>query len=357
MKKIKSTYRASGYGLMLLLFLFGAIAAGCGKHESEAQSQTDKERLRKVPVSTEEVRPRPIRDVLVLPGETEAWQDVRVPSDIAGRVEWIGFREGDAVKKGELIGKVDVSALKAALDRAQAAFDLADQVYRRRLELYQKKLIAQEELDRSRTERSLAVGNLEQARVEYERGFIRAPVSGVVNHLFVDQGEFIGRGEPFADIVNIERIEVIVDAPEMDVRYLEKGQQAEVRIDAFPGRKVIGFLDFVAYKANPATKTFRIKVLIENREREIRPGMIAKVAFLRRVIDDALTAPLFALVDKSGERILYVEEEGIARARTVSLGVVEKDRVQITEGLAPGDHLIVKGQNELEEGMRVEVKK
>lgn len=355
MKKGRIIYRR--LGLFLALIFLALAAGGCDRRESRAEAESEKgTTTRTVRVSIEEVSPRPILDILILPGETEAWEDVRVPSDMVGKVEWIGPSEGDEVKKGDLISKVHASSLKAALDQAQAAFDLADQVYRRRVELFDKKLIAKEELDRSSTERSVAEGDLKMARVEYQRGFIHSPIDGVVNHLFVDQGEFIARGEPLADIVNVDRIKVNVDVPEMDVRYLDKGQDAFVRIDAFADDKRIpGKVDFVAYKADPSTKTFNVKVIIPNSEHSIRPGMIARAAFMRRVIPDALTAPLFALVDRGGERLLYVEKDGVVEARTVSIGVIQGDRVQITEGLESGDHLIVKGQNDVEEGMRVEV--
>jgi len=342
-------------GLALLLSL-SLLAGGCGQTETNAQDETEKRAERVVQVSVEEVTPSPIRDILILPGRTEPWEDVRVPSDLDGKVEWIGPREGDAVKKGELIAKVDVSSLKASLDQAQAAFDLADEIYQRRLGLHEKKLIAKEELDRSRTERSVALGDLDKARVLYDRGFIRTPIGGVVNHLFADQGEFVGRGAPLADIVNVDKVEVNVDVPEMDVRFLSRGQDAGVRIDAFPDRLIPGTIDFVAYKADPATKTFDVKVIIPNPEQKIRPGMIARVIFLRRVLPDALTVPLFALVDKSGERLLYVVEDNVVHARTVSIGVLEGDRVQIAEGIQPGDKVIVRGQTEVEEGMKVEVR-
>jgi membrane fusion protein (multidrug efflux system) len=79
------------------------------------------------------------------------------------------------------------------------------------------------------------------------------------------------------------------------------------------------------------------------------------VAFLRRVIPDALAAPIFSIVDKGGERILFVEKDGVVQARTISIGAIEGDKVQITKGLHPGDHLIVTGQTEVEEGMKVQV--
>jgi membrane fusion protein (multidrug efflux system) len=329
--------------------------SGCGPSESREQSGKTQNQVKVAKVSVVTVEPVPIRDILVLPGETEGWLDVLVSADTTGRVEWIGPQDGDVVKKGQLVAKIDVSALKAALDRTEAAFKLADDLYSRRQKLFKSKIITQEELDRSLTERTLAEGTLRQAQVEYERGFLRSPISGLVNHLFVDEGEFLERGKSMVELVNVDKIKVNVNVPELDVKYLQVRQKAKVQIDAFPDRVLLGTVDFVAYKADPFTKTFKVRVIVDNADHKIRPGMIARVAFLRRLIGDAVVAPLFSLVDKGGERILFVEKDGVAHARTVSLGVIQGDRIQITSGLNVGDRLIVTGQTEVEEGMRVQV--
>jgi len=341
--------------MVLALFFLSFTLNACRDSQSSAKVENAQNQERTVKVSVIEVEPVPIRDILTLPGETEAWQDVLVSADTGGRVEWIGPREGQKAKKGELLVTIDVSALKAALDRAEAAFKLADDLFQRRQQLFERKIINQEELDRSLTERTVAQGNLQQTRVEYQRGFIRSPIEGVVNHLFVDEGEFVDRGGPVIDLVNVDRIKINVNVPELDVRYLKVSQETKVTIDAYPGLQMPGVIDFVAYKADQATKTFPVRVLIENPSHEIRPGMIARVFFLRRVIPDALVAPLFALVEKGGERLLYVEKDGVAHSRSVKIGVLEGERVQIIEGLNAGDHLIVGGQTEVEEGTRVRV--
>lgn len=346
------------YSLSILLALLLAIIslAGCGRSEGKSGNENSPPQPKRVPVSVITLTPTPIKDVLVLPGQTEAWQDVRLASEADGVVEWMDPKEGDPVKKGQLIAQIDVSALKAALDQAEASFDLADKLYQRRKMLFERKVIATEELDRSSNERTLALTRLRRARVEYERGFLHSPVNGVINHLYIDVGEFVDRGNPVADIVNVDKIKINVNVPELDVRYLRIGQKALVTIDAFPDRQLSGTIDFVAYKADPATKTFNVRVLIDNQARDIRPGMIARLAFLRRVITDALVVPLFALVDKGGERIVFVERDGVVYARTVSIGVIEEDRIQIREGLEAGDRVIVSGQREVEEGMQVLVR-
>ncbi len=340
----------------VLCLLVTSLMAACNNSESSPQPDTMQRQSRIVHVSVIPVEPTVIRDILVLPGETEAWQDVRVAADTAGRIEWIGPKEGDPMEEGQLLAKIDVSALKAALDKARANLELCDELCERRLRLYERKIIPKEELDRSLTEKAVAKGNLNQAQVEYDRGFTRAPIDGLVNHLYVDEGEFVDRGKPVADLVNIDQIKVNVNVPELDVRYLKVGQPAAVKIDAYPERELTGIINFIAFKADPATKTFQVRVLVDNPDHKIRPGMISRVVFLRRVISDALAAPLFALVDKAGERIVYVEKDGVVQARTVDIGVIEGDRVQITKGLNVGDHLIVSGHTEVEEGMKVEVK-
>lgn len=337
-------------------FLAAALINGCDRSESSTQHGSNQEQVRLVPVSVVQVTPSPIKDILILPGQTEAWQDVVVAAETGGRIDWVGPKEGDFVKVGDLIARVDVASLKATLDRSEAALKLADDLYRRRVKLFEREIINQEELDRVVAELALAKADFRQARVEYDRGFTRAPISGVVNHLFVEEGEFLDRGKPLAEMVNVDQVKVNVNVPELDVRFLKTGQRAMVRVDAFPDREMVGTIDFLAYKADPATKTFLAKVLMPNPGHDIRPGMIARVVFVRRLIPNALSAPLFALIDKGGERMVFVEKEGVAHARAVTIGVIEGDRVQIIRGLEPGDRLIVTGQREVEEGMKVQVR-
>ena len=342
--------------IVLTALMAAFVLSGCQDQESMAIAESTSPEAPAIPVSVMIVKPVSMRDVIFLPGETEASEDVKVAANTAGRVDWIGPREGQKVNKGDLLVKIDVSALKASRDRAEAAYKLADDLYQRRLRLYDHKIIAREELDQSETQRKLALTDLAQIRVRYNHGFPKSPITGIVNHLYLDEGEYADMGKPIADIVNIDRIKINVRVPELDVRFVKKSQQTPVKIDAFPDRTIIGTVDFVSFKADPATKTFLVRSIIDNPDHDIRPGMIGRVAFVRRAIADAVVAPLFALVDKGGERIVFVEKDGVAESRTISIGVIEADRVQITSGLTAGDHLIVKGHTEVEDGMKVIVR-
>lgn len=336
--------------LAALLFFMTALAA-CGDSKSEAKGT--KQEAPAIPVSIEVVEPVTLKDVMVLPGTAESYQDVLLASELDGQVQWTGAREGDHVKKGQLLAKIDVDSNKAAMDSAQAAYDLARGQAERRQKLHQRKVVPQEDLDKALTQMALAESDLQRAKIAYQKGFVHSPIAGMINKLYVDPGEYVRRGDPLAEVVDVARIRIKCNVPEMDVRFLKPGQQAMVFVDAFPDDKRLGALSFVAYKADPVTKTFEVWVDVENQGGHIRPGMIARAAFLRREIADAVTAPLTALVDKGGERNVFVEKDGKAESRKVEIGVISLDRAQILQGLQAGDRLVVQGQKQLEEGMRV----
>jgi len=342
---------------LLTAALFVAmVLTGCKDRESIANTEGTSNGPAAIPVTVVEIKPVAMRDVVFLPGETEAYEDVKVAANTSGRVEWIGLGEGQAVKKGDRLAKIDVSALKASLEHARAAYKLANDLCERRRRLHDNKIIAREELDQSETQLKLAAADLAQVKVRYNHGFPESPITGIINHLYVDVGEYADVGKPIADIVNIDRIKINVRVPELDVRYVKKGQTTPIKIDAFADRTLLGTVEFVSFKAEPATKTFLVRSVIDNPGHDIRPGMIGRVAFVRRNIPEAIAVPLFAIVDKGGERIVFVEKDGVAESRVISIGVIEVDRVQITSGLKIGDHLIVRGQTEVEDGMQVMAK-
>jgi membrane fusion protein (multidrug efflux system) len=345
--------------LLRLALCLGFFFAGCSERpvDSPASNASSPARaVHVVNVLTEEVRPVTMRDVLVLPGQTEALHDVRLAAHRGGVVEWTGVTEGQRVRAGEPIVRIDLTSLGAALERARANLRLAEDQLRRRSQLYAQGVFAKEELDQANNELTAARTRLREAEVDFSHGTVTSTLDGVVNKLHVDPGEFVGEGDPVADIVNVATVRVNFDVPEGDVRFLAQGQKAVVRIDAYPEQEWQGEIDFVAWKADPATRTFQVRVVVDNADGTIRPGMIARGAFLRRLIDNAVTAPLFTVQDKGGERVIFVEQDGAAHARTVRLGIIEGDRVQVLEGLAAGDRLIVAGHVEVEDGTRVNVR-
>ncbi|MBG0776652.1 MAG: efflux RND transporter periplasmic adaptor subunit [Desulfovibrionaceae bacterium] len=356
--------RVLSTGLLLALLCLAALAAGCNGSDATANATANSAdrsatngaaEARAYKVSVETVVPRAIRDVLTLPGATEADADVTLSAEREGRVEWIGPREGDRVAKGETIAKVDMAALEAALSKARASYELSKKQAERRADLEDKRVVSREEFDQAVTDLRLAEGNLREAEVDYRQGSVRSPIAGVVNTLHVDPGEFVNVGSPVAEVVNLEVVRVNVDVPELDIRFIRENDPVHVTVDAYAGREWTGRVAYVSMKADEATKTFRVRVAVANKDHAVRPGMLARASFLRRSLEDALTVPLFSILDKGGERIVFVVQDGHAAARTIVPGVIDGDRAQILRGVAAGDAVVVSGQTEIEDGSPVTV--
>lgn len=347
---MNSTLRTVSF-LIILLAL--PLVYGCSSDAPAADTPATAPPATKVSISL--ATTTSIQDILTLPGNTAPDADVTISSERSGVVEWIGFEEGDTVSANQILAKVDLKALGAELARAKANYGLANKKAGRRSELVSDNMVSREEYDNAKTSSDVAGFTLQEAQINFDQGNIRTPIAGVVNKRYLEPGEYVDKGNPMFDIVNVSTLRIHVDVPEIDVRWIKPGTEVDILVDAFPERHWKGTVSFVSFKADPFTKTFQVRILVDNKDLAIRPGMLARVSILKRTLTDVITVPLFAILSKGGERLVYVEENGLARARTVTIGLISEDQAQILSGINAGDHVIVAGQANVDDGSKVEV--
>ena len=143
--------------------------------------------------------------------------------------------------------------------------------------------------------------------------------------------------------------------PERDVAMVSIGDTVFVDLDAYSGRTFEGKVFRIATSAESATRTFATEVELDNADGLLRPGMIARAKFIRKTYENAITVPLFSVLTRNDGRIVFVEEDGVARMHPVEIGFFQGDEVHIVDGLSEGDRLIVLGQRDLRDGDRVAV--
>ena len=330
-----------------------ALLWGCDQPEARANGADGP---KAVNVHIQPLVPGTISDVRILPGEVEALEDIVLSAECEGVVEWIGPAEGEDVERDQLIARIDLQTLQTALDKAEANLGLAQKQARRRQDLFDRRVATREELDEALTTLNLARATLQEAQAAYERGVIRSPITGVLDDLHIDPGEYVSPGTPIAELVNIRRVRVIVNVPERDIPHISPGASVPLLVDAYPEKRWTGTIDSMAHKADPATRSYPVRLLVDNPDNSLLPGMIVRAALECRRVDNALSVPLSTILDRGGERLVFVEQDGLARARPVSLGVVQGDRIEIVQGLAPGDKLITAGHTEVEDGTPVVVR-
>jgi len=302
-----------------------------------------------------EVFHQPLIDTLTLPGTVEAYEEVEVAARSEGTIEWIGPEEGDRVEAGTPLLGVDLELASTRVAEASTAYELAELRYKRVKELYEQSVAAVDQMDEAEAGIKRAKAALDAAETSLSHGTIIAPIGGTVDRLPVDVGEYVAVGQPVLRLVDIDRVKVRLDLPERDVLYLGTGSRVEIRPFHDPQRAIPGTIEFVAMSAERDTRTYPVKILVENPEHSLRPGMIVRVSVVRRQVEQAVAIPFFTMVDRESGKAVFVVEQGVARERPVEFGSFQGGLIEIIRGLDPGDKLIVVGQRNLVNGQAVEV--
>lgn len=305
---------------------------------------------------------QPLTDVLKLPGTVEAYDDIDLAVKMGGSIEWIGYEEGDRVRKGEKLLQLDVALIEAQVQRALASRDLAKLKYDRMKGLPEKGVVSPDFFDDVAASLKMAEAALTEARTALKYGTLYSPIDGVLDRRYVDRGEHVDSGETVMKIVDIDRVKVLFNIPEKDILYFKRGRRVAMEgFDFFSGgsngqkQEFEGTVEFVAVSADRAARTYPLKVAVDNKDRRLRPGMILRASLVRRRVQEGIAVPFFTIVDREDGKGVFVVEDGVARERPVEYGMFQGGLVEIVKGLEVGDRVVVVGQRNLVNGERVSV--
>jgi membrane fusion protein (multidrug efflux system) len=326
--------------------------------EQAATPESPNVEIRAVNVVTHLVIPETVEETFTLPGTLEAWENLTLSLEQSGPITWVGPKEGDRVKAGQAILMIDTKLLETQHERNHMEYDLKVKQLERVKKLFEKQLVSQREYDEAQNDFDNASADLEQSSIALEKSTLISPIDGILDQILVDRGEYGNVGMPAAVVVQVDSLKVLVDVPEKDVTAVRVGQKVKVLpadIDRNSAVGRAGKVIHVSYQADEMTRTYRTKVEIDNRGGFLRSGMIVRVQYVRRLLKDVLVVPLYAVLDREGEKYIFVEEDSAAVQREVRLGPIINGRVVVHGGLRSGEHLIVKGHQLVSDGGPVKV--
>ncbi len=303
------------------------------------------------------VKPTTISNRLNLPGSVEAWTKLDLTIKIAGTIEEVMVREGDRVHKGEVLLKIESDDYRIALERAQAAYKLAKADYERDKTVYDKGVIPPAELEARETGMETAKADLDNAKLMYERCLVKAPIDGVVRRLDAKVGMFLGVGDPLGEILQIDRVKAVIGIPESDVTAVRVLDTVDVNIKALDNRTVTGKRYFISSSPETMARLYRLELELENPDHSILPGMFVRADIVKQRHDQALSIPFYSIISRNDEQYVFVEKDGVVEKRDVKTGIMEQWMIEIVEGLEPGEHVVVEGHRDVEDGRSVKVVK
>jgi membrane fusion protein (multidrug efflux system) len=301
-----------------------------------------------------------LADTFLLPAVIEPNRVVTISAEVAGRIERIGPEKGDKVAAGDLLIELNSDLLRPQFEMAKTQVEFNEIEYERMANLVKENATARRDLDNARTQRDVSKAQLEQIEARLDRTRILAPLVGVLNNLLVEEGEYVDPGVPVAEIVETDTVKAVVEVPESDIAFFTVGDKAEVLVPMDIGirgeeKSQIGTLTFISELADPQTRSTRVEISLDNKNRLLRSGQIVRVRLTRRILKDAILIPLLAVIPMEDGKAVYVVNSTEAKRREVELGFIKDDRIQVKSGLEPGDHLIIAGHRFVAPGQTVNV--
>jgi RND family efflux transporter MFP subunit len=300
-----------------------------------------------------EVLPSLFRHFIQVQGTLESDNNILVPAQANGMVEKIHVREGDLVRQGQLLAELDGSILESNIAELKNQLSLASTVYERQSRLWAKNIGSEIEYLQAKTNKESLEKRLETLQEQYELTKIRTPISGTVDDVQIKVGEMAAAGRGVIRIVQLSQLKVTAALSENYISRVKAGDTVTVSIPIL-GRTMELTIDAVSQVIDPNNRTFEIEVRIPNGTQGLKPNLLAVITINDYTKPEALVVPQNVVQETGAGHFLFVAENGnggwIARRRDVIPGESYDDRVEILEGLRPGEKVITMGFQDLADG-------
>ncbi|MFQ5329139.1 MAG: efflux RND transporter periplasmic adaptor subunit [Thermodesulfobacteriota bacterium] len=346
---------------LILLLLLVVIAGLSVKIKGDAKRLKAEKlaalHLERPPVNVvvQRLEPETIQDRMNLPGVVAPWVSLELKPEVSGRVIEVAVTEGERVAEGDVMLRIDPRDYRNTLDSAAAAYELAAANWERAEKLLRDELISPSKIEDVKARLITSRAEMESAKLQLERTTVTAPITGVINRLDAKVGLLLGVADPVAELLQVDRVKVVVGIPESDVNAVRGLTHIDLTIDALGSKTVTGKNVFLAKSPDTTARLYRLVLAVDNREDEILPGMFARAEVVKREVAGAIVVPLYAVITRRDDRFVYVEEGGKAVARRVEVGILDGWRIQILNGLKAGERVIVVGHRSVEDGQEVNV--
>lgn len=281
-------------------------------------------------------------------GTIEESESIPLSYTVIGNVTRVLVNEGDVVKKGDVLAILNNATYKNAYDMALATLKQAEDAHKRLKPMYENGNLPEIKFVEVETGLAQAKAATAIAKKNFDDCKLISPVNGIVGRRAIEPGMTVIPGMTAINIVKIKKVFARVSIAENEISSIKKGQKAKITIAALNNAKFTGLVEQIGVLADPLAHTYKIKIGIENKDIQIKPGMICNVALDKSSETSGLSVPSRAvLVDELGRNFVYAINQENAVKKYVKTGRLLKNGVEITDGLNYKEQIVVAGQQKL----------
>lgn len=311
-----------------------------------------------IPVRITELKSQEFKHFITVQGMVESESNILVSPQTPGLVRTIHVQTGDRVKKGQLLAELDASVIKRSIEEVKGGLELARTVYERRARLWEKNIGSEIEYLQAKNSKESLEKKLQTLQEQYQMTLITAPISGSIDEVMIKEGEMAAGGYGTFRIVQLSRLKITASLSENYITHIQQNDIAQVSIPVV-GKDFEQKLHAVSQVIDPNNRTFKIEILVPREIKDLKPNMLALVTINDYTNPQALVVPR-NIIQKTGEdNFLFVAEpedgKMKARKRVVKVGEEHDSRIEVTEGLNPGEQVVVFGFQNLGDGQVITV--
>ena len=308
-----------------------------------------------VPVTAITTQEAPFHHVVSVQGTVDSRSTISVAPQMGGRIVTLNVANGSVVKKGDVLMELDAEMLRSTIAEVETQLDFATTLFVKQERIYQQKAGSEVQYLQAKANKESLERRREVLREQLALMRVTAPTSGVVDNVTVSAGEMAMPGMPMLTIVNTSDMRVVIDLAEAYLQTINRGDVVRIMVPdlMYEFRSTI---DHVARTLNTVNRTFRVEVPLRNVPARLLPNTTALVEITDQIIPQGISVPLTAVLQNNGESYVYVIGEDLrVEKRTISMGLVAGELVQITQGLAANERVVVRGNQDVSPGSTVRI--
>ena len=346
--------RSNPLKLLSLLALTAPFIGACSNGSATTEGD-DETKVSAIPVEIV----KPVRgDIYSTYSGTaaiEAFADAAVVAKVGGEVRRVMVEEGDDVRAGDVLAKLDGDRLRLEVAATEAQLNKLKRDYQRNIDLKDRSLISAGDFEKIQYEMEALQASHDMAKLQLSYTEIRAPIDGVVSERFIKVGNTLDVNAPAFEITSLEPLVSYLHLPEREYGRLQAGQTAQVAVDALPNDVFEATVARVSPTVDPATGTFKLTLEVADETRRVKPGMFARITIVSDRRENVLQIPRGAIVEEADTETVFVIDGDTVTRRSITTGYSANGLVEVMAGLDDGEEVVVVGQAGLKEGSRVSV--
>lgn len=342
---------------LLFILIITAVTVMLYSCSNQSNSQAIKENDDDpgVPVETAKVIQGSVTATYTGSATLEAEAEAEVVAKVSGVAKEIFVEEGDSIKAGQVLAKLDDEQFILELNQAKSRLEQLASEFKRNENLFKSKITSQESYEKTKSEyhTQKTTCDLAQLRLAYTK--IRAPISGIVSLRHIKVGNMVNLNQPTFHITDFNPLLAVLHIPEKEMSKLQIGFPSNISADALPGVEFRGKILRISPVVNAGTGTVKVTVVVDDRTDKLKPGMFTRVQIIYDTHENTLLVPKNAVVTEDTESSVFVVNEDTVSKRKVEIGYNNVTHIEILSGLNVDDTIVTTGLSSLKDGSKVNV--